>query len=168
GARVPQEVSPGLKARVGQLAYPLAAVLAFLRHRPFSATLSFPDGDHPPAHFRRLLQVAVGNGRFYGGGMVVAPGSAIDDSQLDVYALTLGKHRDLIHIVRYFRTGGFVRSSGAAHYRTRRVLIHTGEPMSLNVDGEVYGSTPMEFSVAPDALRVLVPRHSTAARYDKH
>src|SRR5919202_110360 len=68
GVEVTKALSPRLKRRVGALAYPLAAIRAFFAHQPFSATLSFPDGDHPTASFGRLLQVTVGNGRFYGGG----------------------------------------------------------------------------------------------------
>ncbi|MCA1848420.1 MAG: diacylglycerol kinase, partial [Actinobacteria bacterium] len=70
---VTQGLSSQLKKRIGALAYPTAAIRAFLSHEPFSARLTFPDGDHDPIEYERLLQVAIGNGRFYGGGMVVAP-----------------------------------------------------------------------------------------------
>jgi len=69
GAEVITAVSPTLKRLAGALAYPVAAARALLRYRPFAATLSFPDGDHPTTTFPRLLHVAIGNGRFYGGGM---------------------------------------------------------------------------------------------------
>src|SRR5918998_2947652 len=70
---VTQALSPRLKRRIGALAYPTAAIRAFLGHEPFSARLTFPDGDHDPVEYERLVQVAVGNGRFYGGGGVGAP-----------------------------------------------------------------------------------------------
>jgi diacylglycerol kinase family enzyme len=35
----------------------------------------------------KTLQIAVGNGRFYGGGMAVAADAAIDDHRLDLYSL---------------------------------------------------------------------------------
>ena len=72
-------LSPWLKKSTGPLAYPVAAIRAFLKHEPFSARLTFPEGDHEPVEYDRLLQVAVGNGRFYGGGMIVALESGIDD-----------------------------------------------------------------------------------------
>src|SRR5215212_8489573 len=58
-------LSPWLKKSTGPLAYPVAAIRAFLKHEPFSARLTFPEGDHEPVEYDRLLQVAVGNGRFY-------------------------------------------------------------------------------------------------------
>jgi len=99
-AGVTRALSPEMKRRMGALAYPVAAMRAFFRHEPFAARLVFPDGDHEPVEYGRLLQVAVGNGRFYGGGMVVAPGSGIDDGNLDVYAIRLGRHRDKLGVFR--------------------------------------------------------------------
>jgi len=166
-AGVTRALSPGLKRSLGALAYPTAAVVAFFRHEPFAARLVFPDGDHEPVEYSRLLQVAVGNGRFYGGGMVVAPGSGIDDGMLDVYAIRLGRHRDLPGIARYLRSGDFVKSESVDHFRTRRVLLETDPPgLPVNVDGEIVASTPEEFSIARDALRVIVPQSSEAARHD--
>ncbi len=165
GVAVSRALTPALKQRLGAAAYPAAAVRAFLRHEPFRATLTFPAGDQPPATFDRLLQVAVGNGRFHGGGMVVAPSAGIDDGTLDVYALELGARRDLARLARYFKTGEFIRSECVSHFRTRAVRLETDPPLPINVDGEVVGRTPQTFSLAPNALKVLVPMESVAAEY---
>jgi diacylglycerol kinase (ATP) len=163
---VTRSLSPRLKKSVGPLAYPVAALMAFFKHQPFAARLHFPDGDHEPVGYDRLLQVAVGNGRFYGGGMVVAPGSGIDDRSLDVYAIRLGRRRDLVGVARYLRSGDFVKSESVDHFRTRHVRLETEPELSINVDGELVARTPQEFSIAPNALRVIVPETSTAARRD--
>lgn len=166
GVSATRALSPGMKRWAGALAYPAATIKAFFRHQPFSARLTFPGGDYESVEHGRLLQVAVGNGRFYGGGMVVAPDSGIDDGSLDVYAIELGRHRDLVGIARYLKSGDFMRSEGVSHYRTERVLLETAPPLPLNVDGELVAKTPQLFSVAHNALKVLVPPHSTAARRD--
>lgn len=98
--------------------------------------------------------------------MVVAPGSGIDDRYLDVYAIRLGRRRDLIGVARYLKSGDFVKSEGVDHFRTRRVLLETEPELSINVDGELIARTPEEFSIAPNALRVIVPETSTAVRLD--
>ncbi|MEJ7631807.1 MAG: lipid kinase [Rubrobacteraceae bacterium] len=166
GAGVTQALSPMLKRRAGALAYPMAAIRAFLKHEPFSATLTFPDGDHEPVQLERLLQVAVGNGRFYGGGMVVAPDSGIDDKTLDVYAIGMGRHSDLFGVARYFKSGDFIRSEGVSQFHTTRARLETTPDMPVNIDGEVVAMTPQDFSVAHNALRVLVPQNSSAATYE--
>jgi diacylglycerol kinase (ATP) len=163
---VTQALSPRLKRRIGALAYPTAAIRAFLSHEPFSARLSFPDGDHEPVEYGRLLQVAVGNGRFYGGGMVVAPQSGIDDRNLDIYAIEMGRHRDLVGAARYLKSGDFIRSESVSHFRTERVRLETEPDLPVNIDGEVVTRTPQDFSVVHNALKVLVPPESTAARRD--
>ena len=114
----------------------------------------------------RLLQVAVGNGRFYGGGMVVAPESGIDDKLLDIYAIDLGRRRDLIGVARYLKSGDFIKIEGVHHFRTSRVQLETDPEMAVNIDGEVVAMTPQDFSVAQNALHVLVPQESNAASYD--
>ena len=166
GVEATRALSPWMKKSVGPLAYPAAAIKAFLSHEPFSARLTFPDGDHEPVEHERLLQVAVGNGRFYGGGLVVAPESGIDDRNLDVYAIELGRHRDLIGVARYLKSGDFIRNESVTQYRTERVRLETDPELAVNIDGEVVTRTPQDFSVAHNALKVLVPPDSSAARRD--
>ena len=166
GVGTTRALSPWLKRSTGPLAYPVAAIKAFLKHEPFSAKLSFPDGDNETFEHDRLLQVAVGNGRFYGGGMVVAPESGIDDKTLDVYAIELGRHRNLIGAARYLKSGDFINVEGVHHVRTSRVRLETEPELPVNIDGEVVTRTPQHFSVARNALDVIVPQGSPAARHD--
>ena len=166
GVGATRSLAPWVKKSVGPLAYPVAAIKAFMTHEPFSARLVFPDGDHEPVDHERLLQVAVGNGRFYGGGMVVAPGSGIDDKSLDVYAIRLGRHRDLFGAARYLKSGDFIRNESVNQYRTARVRLETDPQLSVNIDGELVARTPQDFSVAANALKVLVPQDSASARRD--
>jgi YegS/Rv2252/BmrU family lipid kinase len=166
GVEATRALSPWLKRSTGPLAYPVAAIRAFLKHKPFSARLSFPDGDHEPVEYERLLQVAVGNGRFYGGGMIVAHESGIDDKTLDIYAIDLGRHRDLIGAARYLKSGDFIKTDGVHIFKTSRVRLETEPELPVNIDGEVVTHTPQDFSVANNALDVLVPQASVAARDD--
>jgi diacylglycerol kinase (ATP) len=161
-------LSPWLKKSTGPLAYPVAAIRAFLKHEPFSARLTFPEGDHEPVEYDRLLQVAVGNGRFYGGGMIVGLESGIDDKTLDIYAIDLGRRRDLIGAVRYLKSGDFIKTDGVHNFRTPRVRLETDPDLPVNIDGEVVTRTPQDFSVAQNALNVLVLQDSTAARQDNN
>jgi diacylglycerol kinase family enzyme len=55
---------------------------------------------------------------------------------------------------------------GVHHFRTSRVRLETEPELALNIDGEVVARTPQDFSVARNALNVLVPQESAAARHD--
>jgi diacylglycerol kinase family enzyme len=41
--------------------------------------------------------------------------------------------------------------------RARRVSLHLADPLPVQVDGEPVDPAPLEFSVVPAALTVLVP-----------
>lgn len=163
---VTEGLSSQLKKRLGALAYPLASARAYVQHRPFSGRLRFPDGDHDVLELDGLLQVAVGNGRFYGGGNVVAPDAGIDDHTLDVYAIRKGRRRDLLGVARGFRSGNFTREENVTHVRTQRLVLETEPALSVNIDGEIVAQTPQEFRVVGNALRVVIPRDATAAGLD--
>ncbi|ASU81332.1 diacylglycerol kinase [Actinopolyspora erythraea] len=158
GANVANAMSPRLKKTVGSLAYPVASAKGFLRHRPFPARLTFPDGDHPTKEFNSLLQVSVANGRYFGGGQLAVPDSGIDDSTLDVTVIKHGNIRELTTVVRNFKSTRLLETDQAEHIRTRRVRLETTPNMPINVDGELVAGTPGEFSVARNALHVIVPR----------
>ncbi|MDQ3506662.1 MAG: lipid kinase [Actinomycetota bacterium] len=163
---VTRALSPQMKKRMGAIAYPVAAIKAFFTHEPFDAKLSFPDGDYEPIEHERLLQVAIGNGRFYGGGLAVSPEAGMDDGTLDVYTIEMGRHRNLFGIARYLRSGDFINYEGVEHYVTKRVHLETDPEQKINIDGEVVAASPEEFTVEKNALKAMVPESSNAARFD--
>ncbi|RYC04132.1 lipid kinase [Nocardioides zhouii] len=161
---VTRRLTPGLKRRLGRFAYPAATLAAYRDHRPFSASLELEDGTVLELH--DLMQVAVGNGRHYGGGLTVAPNASIDDHLLDVYAVGQGRLRDHVSIARLLRTGHLVEHDRVHHLTARRLTLLTDEPLEINLDGEVAATTPATFEVDRNALHVVVPAHSRAARMD--
>ena len=60
------------------------------------------------------MQVAVGNGRHYGGGLTVSPTASIDDHLLDVYAIEKGRLRDHVSVARLLRSGHLDRARAGA------------------------------------------------------
>ncbi len=168
GSAVAEAQSPCLKRAVGSLAYPLAAVRAYLEREPFEAGFAFPDGDHEAVAMHDLIHVAVGNGRYYGGGLLVAPDSGIEDHALDVYAVEAAAAPHLARIAWGLRTGAFLDDWRVHYWRTRRVRILTDPRLFVNLDGELVCHTPKSFSVVPDALKVLVPQpHGPPSRTDR-
>ncbi|ACL40855.1 diacylglycerol kinase catalytic region [Pseudarthrobacter chlorophenolicus A6] len=163
---VTETLSPRLKRRLGPLAYVVAAVRAYARHQPFQARLEFPGGDHPAIELENLLQVAVGNGKHYGGGNAVSPTAGIDDHTLDIYAIPGARLREHVRIARLLKDGSFVERSDVHHATTQRVLLVTDPPMPVNLDGEIATVTPADFTVERNAVHVVVPQNSTAAVLD--
>ncbi|GAA4685427.1 lipid kinase [Nocardioides nanhaiensis] len=163
---VTERLTPRLKRRLGPLAYPAATLRAYRHHQPFAAVLEFPDGDHTALALEDLMQVAVGNGRHYGGGNSISPTAGLDDDLLDVYAITRGRLRDHVSIARFLKDGTFIEHERVLHLTTRRVRVVTDPARPVNLDGEIASATPVEFSVRRNALHVAVPARSEAARLD--
>ena len=161
---VTQRLTPGLKRRLGRFAYPAATLAAYRSHRPFAARLELDDGT--VLDLGDLMQVAVGNGRHYGGGLTVAPHASIDDHLLDVYAVEQGRLRDHVSVARLLRTGHLVEHERVHHVTTRRLRLVTDEPLPVNLDGEIAATTTATFEVDRNALHVVVPARSRAARLD--
>ena len=163
---VTRALSPRLKRRLGPLAYPVATLRAYRRHQPFSARLEFPDGDQEPLELSDLLQVAVGNGRHYGGGNAVSPTAGIDDHLLDVYAIVRGRLRDHVSIARLLKDGSLIEHDRVVHLTTRRLRLVTDPVTEVNLDGEISGRTPTLFEVQRNAVHVVVPQEATSATLD--
>jgi YegS/Rv2252/BmrU family lipid kinase len=157
---------PSIKRRLGPVAYPVSALVAYRRHRPFQARLEFPDGDGPPLDLGDLLQVGIGNGRHYGGGNTIAPDAGIDDSTLDVYAIRTGRLRDHLSVARLLRDGTLIHHEHVQHVVTRSVILTTDVPQPVNLDGEIVTTSPVDFRVQRNAIEVAVPAHITHLRHD--
>lgn len=167
GAAVASAMSPRAKRLFGPLAYPLAALKTGVSTRSFTARLTFGATDSPPQNIDDVLQVAVGNGRFYGGGRSVSPDAGIDDAALDVYVIRGDHPRELIRVAHRLRSGDFSGlQATVSSFRTSEMAVETDRPLPLNVDGELRAHTPVRFAVAPNALRVIIPADSKAARLD--
>ena len=142
------------KRWLGVLNYPLSAWSAFRRHRPFRAELVV---DGKSLNFR-CMQVAVGNGRYYGGGMTVDEAAKIDDGWLRVYYLKPAGTLAMLRVLPALRFGWLRRAPEAEVMRAKRVELRTRRPHTVNVDGELAGSTPVVIEVLPSAVEVFAPR----------
>lgn len=147
------ELTRDIKRRWGRFGYALGALRAWRRARPFMAHIVC-DGENLslPA-----LMVAVGNGRHFGGGMVVAEDARIDDARLDLFALAPCHLLRFVRLLPWLRKG---RHGELVEIRTiagRAITLDTIPVLPINTDGEITTATPARFSVRPQALTVFVP-----------
>jgi YegS/Rv2252/BmrU family lipid kinase len=150
---VTRRLSGTLKRRLGPLAYPFAAAIAAFRSGRFRATLR-ADGEETVV---TTLQITVGNGRYYGGGMVVQEDARIDDGTLDVYSLEPKAKWRMLFMARAFRAGEHDKLDAVRTFRCRTITVTTRRPRDVSADGEIVTRTPAYFAVLPQAVRVFVP-----------
>ncbi|HEY9880338.1 MAG TPA: lipid kinase [Leptolyngbyaceae cyanobacterium] len=157
--QITHKLNAETKQKWGVFAYPIAALQALRHSRPFWASLCLEDGN---MQRMRTVQIAVGNGRYYGGGMTVANDAAITDQQLDVYTLNLKHLWQLAAVLPDMRSGKQTDWSFVEGFRCREVRVTTARPMPVNTDGEITTYTPAYFRIIPQALSVLVPAEQAA------
>jgi YegS/Rv2252/BmrU family lipid kinase len=96
-------------------------------------------------------------GRYCGGGMQVAPGAIVDDGAFDVVTVgDVGKRELIVNLRRLF-DGTLPEYDKVKTARATQLQVDAVPPALVEADGELLGQTPVEFSVLPRAIRVVVP-----------
>lgn len=113
------------------------------------------DGNGQPLSFF-ITNVAVGNGRFHGGGMRPCPTAAVNDGVLEVTVIDYLKPLELMRDIHVLYSDNVYRHPKARHLRARRLVARSEEPTWIEVDGEPLGRLPIEIEVLPQRLNVLV------------
>lgn len=138
---------------MGVFGYALAAIKILRQSRPFSATI-IHDGVDTPV---KTVQISVGNGRYYGGGMTVEQNAAPDDGKLDVYSLEVTHWWEILMVLPFIRRGTHGRWRKVRAFSTSSLTINTRRPHTINADGELFDETPARFSIHKKVVEVLVP-----------
>jgi diacylglycerol kinase (ATP) len=145
-ARVARSHLPG--SRVPYLA---GVAGALLRYR-FLEVDVHADGTrftHP------ALAVVVANGRYFGGGLQIAPDAVLDDGRLDLAIIGDLSRVELIRQVRGVYRGSHVHHRKFTHLPARSVRVESQELAQVELDGEVVGNGPVTFTIEPNALSVI-------------
>jgi diacylglycerol kinase (ATP) len=111
-------------------------------------------GDEVESH--RVLNVAVANGGYMGGGMHIAPLAELGDNLLDVVVIgDMGKLEILKEFPKVYK-GTHVSLPKVSMKRGTQVSIESSEAMLVYADGELLGECPASFRVVPGALSLVV------------
>jgi diacylglycerol kinase family enzyme len=98
--------------------------------------------------------------RNYGGDLTIARGASL---LRDEFELVLFEGATTVPYLKYFTgalTGTLKHMRGATVVAARDVTITpvNGNPVHLQIDGEVAGTAPTRLRIVPDALTLLVPQ----------
>jgi YegS/Rv2252/BmrU family lipid kinase len=129
-------------------------VAEFMRYRFQEVRITIDDGEPVEA---RMALVAVANGKFFGGGMMIAPDAELSDGQFDIVILRAAGKLGLIRDIRLLYGGRHRNHPAITILRGRKVLV---EPLGdaekngalVDIDGESPGRIPASFEILPGAL----------------
>jgi YegS/Rv2252/BmrU family lipid kinase len=152
--RVAGKANESSKWLGGKITFAAATLQSTLTHNNPEVILRVNGGE---ARRVRIASVCVANGRYWGGGMKIAPDARVNDGIFDVviigdfgaleillksYRLYSGTHLELDKV-------GLMKGS-----RIEALPVNEQEPVFLEVDGETPGRLPATIEVQPGALRL--------------
>lgn len=141
----------------GRLSFLLATARATWSYKNQRVQLVFDGADRAEV---TINTVAVANGRYFGGGMMVAPAAEVDDGAFDVIAIGDLGFSELLTSGRRLYKGTHLSMDKVTSRRAKVVDAEPIDPsavVELDVDGENLGRLPARFEVMPAALSMVVP-----------
>lgn len=129
-------------------------VAEFVRYRFQDVRITIDDGEPVEA---RVALVAAANGKFFGGGMMVAPDAALDDGRFDIVILRAAGKLGLIRDIRLLYGGRHRNHPAITILRGGKVTVEplgdrAAEGMLAEADGEPLGRIPATFDILPGAI----------------
>ena len=142
-----------LKRRTGWLAYlPGAARSVFLPPSRFTIDV---DGN--------VLEIASPLVLIANGGAIIHPSfliySSINnaDGLLDVVIFTATSTGGIMRALARFMTRSLPGSTSVVHLKGKSIRLSAEPPMPVQLDGDVIGETPAQFTIAPEPMQIIVP-----------
>lgn len=147
----------GVRWATGSTLYVLAVLRTVATYRPQPVVVRVDDREWRGAAWL----VAIGNTRWYAGGMMITPDAELDDGLLDVCVIGTGSTARFVAKFPTVFRGTHVGLDEVVTLRGRDVEVATdggNVPLDLWASGEPVGPLPATATIAPEPLHVLVPR----------
>lgn len=107
---------------------------------------------------RKLRNLVIANGKYFGGGMKVAPGARIDDGRFDVVLVGMTSRFAAVRGIPALYKGAHVNRPEVQVIRGSSISVSTNsrEPVLFDVEGEQIGQVPARITCLAAALNVVV------------
>jgi len=151
---VAKRANEGSKRLGGRISFLAAVVNSLLTYDNAEVVVSVDDGE---ARRMTLLLAAVGNGRFFGGGMKICPEAVLDDSYFDFVTVGDLGRLEVLAKIHLIYSGNHLSMKEVSSVRCRRLHLAPADPKAeipLEIDGETPGRLPARFEILEGALRL--------------
>lgn len=148
-----------VKKKLGLFAWPLIGARVALAHRALKVRVSSSERNFTA----KTHQLMIANGRYVAGPIKASEDASVEDGELTVFLLGGGTKRALVRATFDWLRNKHEQSSSTKFFETEQMRVESlGRRLRVNVDGEINDHTPLELSVWPRALRVVVPHDFVA------
>lgn len=152
-AAVAQRVNRGFRFLRGTAAYVAAVYQTLVTFKPVQMHIIADD----EVISERTMLCTVANTQSYGGGMRIAPMAQIDDGWLDVCIVKAVSKVEFVRVFPRVFTGTHITHPCFVMFKAKRIRVESNPAVPVLVDGDVRGTTPVEFIAHPSAIQVILP-----------
>lgn len=146
----------------GKAAFLGATLLVFLNYKGKRVRLTL-DGMAQPEEFV-ITNIAIGNGRYQGGGMHPCPRAVMNDGLLEVSTIDRLSMFELLRDLPVLYSDDVYKHPKVRHFRAKKIRAESDELTRIEIDGEALGTLPLDVEVLPRQLSVLVAADSPLRR----
>jgi len=151
-AQVVYEVNPGVKKKFGKLAYVIKGFQCLTASHP-KLTITLDDKETYEGHL-----AIISNMRYYAGRFLVTPDAGFEKDELDVCIFQQDGFFPILRFAWGVWRRRHLKGKDVIYRKAKTIRVESAQPSHVQVDGDYYGTTPVEFQIVPDALTVILPR----------
>lgn len=137
----------------GMAAYYLAVLISIIKYKGQTMTITA----NGQTLTKKLMLIAVANGKQYGGGMKIAPMAKPDDGIFHITMIDMPSKLKIIFMLPRFIKGHHEKFTEIKSFVCDEIKVICENPIALNIDGDLISTTPAEFKLLKSALNVFSP-----------
>jgi len=150
---VDKKVNENSKALGGKLSFMLGSLKALVGYEDRKVRFRLDDG---PEQEQPITCLSVANGRYFGGGMMVAPTADTSDGVFEVTVWSGYGLKDFVFKQGSIYSGKHVKWPGTTCLRCKKLVATSAEETLIDCDGEQPGKLPCTKEILPGAIRLKV------------
>jgi len=136
----------------GSVAYLYSTFASLINYKCKSVIIEIDDIEYR----REVYLVAIGNGKYFGGGMMVTPGASLTSEDLEVVIINKMKKSKFTILFRKVFSGKHVDENLVEVFKGKNIKISSAEPILINADGNIVGNTQAAIQILPKAQNVII------------
>lgn len=139
----------------GKLAYILGIIITVFKYNSLKLNIEIDD----KRHTIESLLVAVANGRYYGGGINVAPEAQLDDGLFNICAIDKVSKLKILALFPKVIKGTHSEIKEVSFYSGKNIKIESNKDISFNIDGEITRGKKADFKIINNGIKIVFPKY---------
>ncbi|MFC1746516.1 diacylglycerol/lipid kinase family protein [Candidatus Riflebacteria bacterium] len=146
---------PWMKRILGsKFAYYLSLVLGILVYHPPEMKVTCENNEYSGG----IWTVLIANSERAGGNsMCVGPGALVDDGEFNVTIIPAQSRLSIFSKLPRFASGTHVDEAEISYFAAKKITVQSAPAVGLEIDGDIFGTTPATFTICPGAAVILSP-----------